>query len=333
MRLQPPGITQNPKGRQYVPTMIEANGLHKRFGSALAVDDVTFSVHPGKVTGFLGPNGAGKSTTCRLMVGLDHGAGSTRFDGVEFKAIKQPMRQVGVLLEAKAFHPSRTARNHLRMLCAGSGIDYQRADECLSMVGLGEVAKKKPKGFSLGMAQRLGLAAAMLGNPHTLILDEPGNGLDPQGIHWLRDLLKYFAGEGRTVLVSSHLLSEMELMADHVIVIGRGKLIADCPTAEFIARGSQQWVVVRTPQVEALTAVLAQRGFEWSVQPDAAIQVRGVSAAAVGDAAHAANVAVHELSNHRSSLEQAFLELTGSANEFAGQPVPQPGFFVPGSAS
>ncbi len=312
--------------------MIEAKGLSKRFGTALAVDDVTFSVHPGTVTGFLGPNGAGKSTTCRLMVGLDHGAGLTKFDGVEFVAIKEPMREVGLLLEAKAFHPTRTARNHLKMLCAANGIDARRADECLSMVGLSEVGKKKPKGFSLGMAQRLGLAAAMLGDPKTLILDEPGNGLDPQGIQWLRDLLKFFAGQGRTVLVSSHLLSEMELMADHVIVIGRGKLIADCSTQDFIARGSQHWVVVRTPQAEALAVVLSQRGIQWSAQPDGSIQVRGTAAAAVGDAAHSANAVVHELSNHKSSLEEAFLELTGSANQFAGQPVPK-GTFVPGSPS
>ncbi len=318
---------------QYLRTMIEAQGLQKRFGTAVAVDDVSFSVQPGMVTGFLGPNGAGKSTTCRLMVGLDNGEGSTRFDGLEFRDIAQPMRQVGVLLEAKAFHPTRTARSHLKMLCAANGIDAKRADECLSMVGLSEVAKKKPKGFSLGMAQRLGLAAAMLGDPRTLILDEPGNGLDPQGIQWLRDLLRFFASEGRTVLVSSHLLSEMELMADHVIVIGRGKLIADCTTQEFIARGSQHWVVIRTPQPEALTATLTQRGIEWSAQPDGAIQVRGATAAAVGDAAHHANAVVHELSNHRSSLEEAFLELTGSANQFAGQAVPTAGFFVTGSPS
>lgn len=316
--------------------MIEATGLSKRYGGAVAVDDISFSVAPGKVTGFLGPNGAGKSTTCRLMVGLDKGSGTTRFDGTRYVDLDAPMRSVGMLLEAKAFHPTRTASNHLKMLCAANGLASARADECLALVGLSEVAKKKPNGFSLGMAQRLGLAAAMLGNPKTLILDEPGNGLDPQGIQWLRDLLRFFASEGRTVLVSSHLLSEMELMADHVVVIGRGRLIADCPTSEFIGRGSQQWVVVRTPTPNPLTGLLTQRGIQWVIESDGSLRVNSADAATVGDAAHVAGVALHELSVHRSSLEQAFLELTGDANQFAGQAATQsaqPGFFLPGGRS
>jgi ABC-2 type transport system ATP-binding protein len=313
--------------------MIEATGLTKRYGNVTAVNNISFSVQPGKVTGFLGPNGAGKSTTCRLMVGLDGGAGTTLFEGKPYLELPNPTATVGLLLEAKAFHPTRTATNHLKMLCAAGGLPARRADECLDLVGLAEVAKKKPKGFSLGMGQRLGLAVALLGDPRVLILDEPGNGLDPQGIQWLRDLLKYLASQGRTILVSSHLLSEMELMADHVVVIGRGALIADCPTKEFIDRGSQQWVVVRTPNAAALAAALTARGLQPMSQPDGSLQVHGTSTAAVGDAAMAAGVTLHELSMHRSSLEQAFLELTGEANQYGGQMPAQPGFFVPGAPS
>jgi ABC-2 type transport system ATP-binding protein len=314
--------------------VIEATGLTKRFGAHKAVDNLTFTVSPGRVTGFLGPNGAGKSTTCRLMVGLDHGSGTTLFDGRRYRDLPSPMREVGLLLEAKAFHPTRTARNHLRMMCAANNIDARRADECLELVGLKEVARKAPRGFSLGMGQRLGLAAALLGDPKTLILDEPGNGLDPQGIQWLRDLLTYLAAQGRTVLVSSHLLSEMELMAEHVIVIGSGELIADCPTAEFIAQGSQQWVIVRSPDSAALGAALTDRAIDHTVAPDGSISVPiiagRVDSALVGDTAHAAGVALHELSVHRSSLEAAFLQLTGAANQFAGgTPDPMPGLFVP----
>jgi ABC-2 type transport system ATP-binding protein len=298
--------------------MIDAIGLTKRYGNVTAVDHLSFRVEPGKVTGFLGPNGAGKSTTCRLMVGLDSGAGTTTFNGVPFQAIPEPMRSVGLLLEAKAFHPTRTARNHLRMLCAANGLDDKRADECLELVGLTEVAKGKPKGFSLGMGQRLGLAAALLGDPKALVLDEPGNGLDPQGIQWLRDLLRYLASQGRAIFVSSHLLSEMEAMADHVVVIGRGKLIADEPTSQFIARGSQQWVVVRTPQAEPLLRVLAERGLGAVQDPDLSIRINTDRLDVVGDAAFSAGVTLHELSLHRSSLEQAFLELTGGANQYAG---------------
>ncbi len=313
--------------------MIEATGLTKRYGDVTAVNDISFSVQPGKVTGFLGPNGAGKSTTCSLMVGLDRGTGTTLFDGKPYQQLSQPMQTVGLLLEAKAFHPTRTAANHLKMLCAGNGISAKRADECLEMVGLAEVSKKKPKGFSLGMGQRLGLAAALLGDPKVLILDEPGNGLDPQGIQWLRDLLKYLASQGRTVLVSSHLLSEMELMADHVVVIGRGALIADCPTKEFIDRGSQQWVIVRSPDVTKLASALEQRGLKPLPQADGSLQIHNTTTVAVGDAAMAAGATLHELSMHRSSLEQAFLELTGGANQYGGQLPGQPGFFVPGAQS
>ena len=215
--------------------MIVARGLTKRYGDKAAVDDLSFEVRPGVVTGFLGPNGAGKSTTMRLMLDLDYGDGQTRFDGRRFRDIHQPMREIGTVLEGGPFHPTRRARNHLRMLAAANSISTRRVDEVLAMVGLAEVARKKPRGFSLGMAQRLGLAAALLGDPHTLILDEPANGLDPHGIQWLRDLLKMLASQGRTVFVSSHLLPEMALMADELVVIGRGRLIASGTVDSFVS--------------------------------------------------------------------------------------------------
>ena len=214
--------------------MIECRHLGKRHGRRIAVHDLSFDVRPGVVTGFLGPNGAGKSTTLRLMVGLDRGTGTTRFDGRRFADLPHPARQVGVLLEARDFHPGRTARNHLRMLAAGAGIDAGRVDEVLAVVGLGDTADRRPGGFSLGMGQRLGLATALLGDPATVILDEPGNGLDPQGLHWLRGLLRQLAAEGRTVLVSSHQLTEMEELVDELVVIGRGRLVAQGPTTGFV---------------------------------------------------------------------------------------------------
>ncbi|HZJ06551.1 MAG TPA: ATP-binding cassette domain-containing protein [Nocardioidaceae bacterium] len=219
--------------------VIEARGLGKVYNGKAAVTDLTFDVQPGSVTGFLGPNGAGKSTTMRLMLGLDHGTGSTTFDGVPFISLKRPMQRVGALLEAKPFHPTRRARSHLRMLASANGISTSRVDEVLEQLGLTAVANGKPKTFSLGMGQRLGLAAALLGDPDTLILDEPANGLDPQGIQWMRNLLKGLAGQGRLVLVSSHLLSEMTLMADQLVVIGRGKMIASGPVEDFVKASRQ----------------------------------------------------------------------------------------------
>ena len=229
--------------------LIEARGLAKAYDGKPAVRDLSFEVRPGSVTGFLGPNGAGKSTTMRLMLQLDNGAGSTTFDGQPFSALRQPMRHVGALLEAKPFHPTRKARNHLRMLAAANGIPTSRVDEVLRLVGLTEVAGKKPKTFSMGMGQRLGLAGALLGDPHTLILDEPANGLDPQGIQWMRQFLKALAGEGRSVFVSSHLLSEMALLADELVVIGRGRMISSGPVSSFIEGASHKSVLVHTPQV------------------------------------------------------------------------------------
>ena len=240
--------------------MITAHGLHKRYGDKVAVDDLSFDVRPGVVTGFLGPNGAGKSTTMRLMLDLDHGAGETRFDGKRFRDIRDPMREIGAVLEAKAFHPTRTARNHLRMLAAANRIPTSRVDEVFDIVGLAEVKRKKPRGFSMGMAQRLGLAQALLGDPRMLIMDEPANGLDPHGIHWLRDVLKSLAGQGRTVFVSSHLLAEMSLMADELVVIGRGKMIDNGPVDGFVKKFTQTTVLVRTPAADTFGDILRREG-------------------------------------------------------------------------
>ena len=251
---------------------IEATGLTKRYGSKLAVDQLSFTVEPGVVTGFLGPNGAGKSTTMRLMLGLDHGPGETTFDGKHYRELHHPMRHVGAVLEAKAFHPTRTARNHLAMLAAAGGIPRQRVDEVLEYVGLTDVARRRPKTFSLGMGQRLGLACALLGDPHTLILDEPANGLDPQGITWLRSFLKSYAADGKTVFVSSHLLAEMALMADRLVVIGLGRLIASGSVDEFVRSVSSTSVLVRTPQPEQLLDALPAVDAEVAPQPDGALR-------------------------------------------------------------
>ena len=296
--------------------MIEAAGLGKRFGDRRAVDNLSFTVQPGVVTGFLGPNGAGKSTTMRLMLDLDHGDGVTRFDGQLYRDIASPMRRVGVLLEAKAFHPTRTARNHLRMLAAANQIPESRVDEVLALVGLETVARKKPKSFSLGMGQRLGLAAALLGEPDILMLDEPANGLDPQGINWLRDFLKAYAAHGRTVLASSHLLAEMELMADHLIVIGRGRLLADTSIADFVAQSSHTSIVVRSPEAARLAELLTARGAIVVSEGDGRLSLTGPTQEQVGDLAFAERVLLHELTTRTATLEEAFLEATAGSQEF-----------------
>jgi ABC-2 type transport system ATP-binding protein len=296
--------------------VIEATGLGKRFGDRRAVDNLSFTVQPGVVTGFLGPNGAGKSTTMRLMLGLDHGDGVTRFDGQRYRDISSPMRRVGVLLEAKAFHPTRTARNHLRMLAAANQIPESRVDEVLALVGLETVARKKPKSFSLGMGQRLGLAAALLGEPDILMLDEPANGLDPQGINWLRDFLKAYAAHGRTVLASSHLLAEMELMADHLIVIGRGRLLADTSIADFVAQSSHTSIVVRSPEAVRLAELLTARGATVIAEGDGRLSLTGPTQEQVGDLAFAERVPLHELTTRTATLEEAFLEATAGSQEF-----------------
>jgi ABC-2 type transport system ATP-binding protein len=298
--------------------VIEVRGLTKKFGDHKAVDDLSFNVKPGVVTGFLGPNGAGKSTTMRLMLDLDHGAGTTTFDGKKFRDISRPMSVIGVLLEAKAFHPTRTARNHLRMLAAPTHVPDKRVDEVLDLVGLTSVANKKPKSFSLGMGQRLGLAAALLGDPDIILLDEPANGLDPQGITWLRDLLKAFAQQGKTVFASSHLLNEMALLADDLVVIGRGKLLADMPMSEFVAQSSHTSVIVRTPHYAKLAELLTSRGIQVTEEPYGRLSLIGMEQDAVGDLAFNEGMVVHELTTRTATLEEAFLEATAGAEEFHG---------------
>ncbi|PSL08369.1 ABC-2 type transport system ATP-binding protein [Haloactinopolyspora alba] len=301
--------------------MITAQSLRKRYGDKVAVDDLSFEVQPGLVTGFLGPNGAGKSTTMRLMLDLDHGSGETLFDGRRFDTIRHPMREIGAVLEAKSFHPTRTARNHLRMLAAGSALPASRADEVLEFVGLTEVRNKKPSGFSLGMAQRLGLAQALLGDPSTLILDEPANGLDPHGIHWLRDVLKSLAAQGRTIFVSSHLLSEMSLMADELVVIGRGSMIYNGDVDGFVKRFTQSTVRVKTPDASEFVETLRGMGATVDTVPDGDLMVSGVDAPTIGDRAHDDGIRLHELATQTASLETAFISATGASEEYVAHEV------------
>jgi ABC-2 type transport system ATP-binding protein len=297
--------------------LIQADGLTKKFGDKLAVDSLSFQVRPGQVTGFLGPNGAGKSTAMRLMLGLDNGGGRTTFDGAPYRNLVDPAREVGALLEAKAFHPTRSARNHLRMLAAPSRISNRRVDEVIELVGLTSVARQGPKSFSLGMSQRLGLAVALLGDPRVLILDEPSNGLDPQGISWLRGFLKSYAAQGRTVLVSSHQLAEMAQMADHLVVIGRGRLISDLSTAEFEARWSLRSVTVRSPEAGQLAVLLTANGAVVKTESDGALAVTGLEQTLIGDLAGKAGLVLHELVGRVASLEEAFLQATADAQEHA----------------
>jgi len=306
--------------------MIEAEGLTKRYGDTLAVDDLSFSVEPGKITGFLGPNGAGKTTTMRLILGLDRPtAGRVTINGKPFDKVEQPMRQVGALLDAKAVHGGRSAYNHLLCVAQSNNLPRRRVDEVLGLVGLTGVARKRAKGFSLGMGQRLGIAAALLGDPQILMFDEPVNGLDPEGILWIRNLMKALAAEGRTIFVSSHLMSEMENTADHLLVIGRGRLIADCTVNEFIAANSQQTVRVRTPQPDLLAKAVAAAGATVREDGDGSMVVSGLDPAQVGDLAYDNAVRLHELAPVHASLEQAFMELTASSVQFhAGVPEAEP---------
>ncbi len=297
--------------------LIRAEGLGKSYGATRAVDDLSFEVHPGSVTGFLGPNGSGKSTTMRLMLGLDRGEGATTYDGRTFGELDHPMRHVGALLEAKPFHPTRHARNHLRMLAAPNRIPDSRVDQVLDMVGLTTVSGGKPGKFSLGMGQRLGIASALLGDPDTLILDEPSNGLDPQGITWLRHLLKHLAGEGRSVLVSSHLLQEMAVLADELVVIGRGRMIANGPVADFVTGSGLGAVEVRTPDAALLAPALTALGATLTEEGEVLV-VRGATAEQIGDAAHDAGARLHQLATRQATLEEAFLAATGQSEEFRG---------------
>ncbi|MEU2199472.1 ATP-binding cassette domain-containing protein [Isoptericola sp. NPDC019482] len=300
--------------------MIEAQGLSKSFGNTTAVDRVTFSVRPGVVTGFLGPNGAGKSTTMRMIMGLDRpSAGSVTVNGRPYARLRSPLTEVGALLEARAVHPGRTARAHLRALAATHGIPDRRVDEAIELTGLTSVARKRVGGFSLGMGQRLGIASALLGDPRTLILDEPVNGLDPDGVLWVRRLARSLAAEGRTVFLSSHLMSEMALTADHVIVIGRGRILADAPVSDVVEAASRRAVTVRTPGPATLRPALERAGAAVAV-PDVAhegsLEVTGLDAAAIGEIALTAGVALHELTPVASTLEDAYLELTADAVEY-----------------
>ncbi|HEV2345389.1 MAG TPA: ABC transporter ATP-binding protein [Actinocrinis sp.] len=297
--------------------MIEVKDLVKRYGDTTAVDHLSFTVEPGRITGFLGPNGAGKSTTMRLILGLDRPtSGGALIDGKRYRELPDPLRYVGALLEARAVHPGRTAFNHLLYLAQTQGVPRARVNEVLELVGLSGVAKKRTKGFSLGMGQRLGIAAALLGDPKLLILDEPVNGLDPEGIVWIRNLLKQLAAEGRTVFVSSHLMNEMAVTADHVIVIGRGRLIADTSMNDFIARYSDNMVLVRSPQAEQLAEALRGDTVTITARQDGALLVSGAGAPAIGEAAAARGIVLHELSPQQTSLEAAFMELTKSDVQF-----------------
>ncbi|MBV7295970.1 ABC transporter ATP-binding protein [Corynebacterium sp. TAE3-ERU12] len=302
--------------------MIEVRGLTKKFGGKTAVDDVSFTVRPGVVTGFLGPNGAGKTTTMRMMVGLDRPtAGEALIDGVPYRQLERPGRQVGTLLEARDVAPRRSARNHLRWIAAANGLNLKRVDEVLELVGLTDVADKAADGFSLGMSQRLGLASALLGDPEHLILDEPVNGLDPEGIAWVRWLLRTLAGEGRTVLVSSHLLTEMAQTAEDLIVIGRGRLIAQTTVDEIGGDATQARSLVRTEYQKLLEETLQAKGmtFTQDVDPHGR-SVLYVDAATdvVGLAAYESSIPLQELTSAGVSLEEAFMELTGSETEYRG---------------
>ena len=300
--------------------MIEARGLTKRFGDKLAVDQLTFTVEPGRITGFLGPNGAGKTTTMRLILGLDRPTeGAVTVHGKEFSQLAYPMHRVGALLDAKAVHGGRSAYNHLLCLAQTNGLPKRRVGEVLELVGLTEVAKKRSRGFSLGMGQRLGIAAALLGDPAILMFDEPVNGLDPEGILWIRNLMKALAAEGRTIFVSSHLMSEMENTADHLLVIGRGRLIADCSVAEFIERNSVQSVRVRTPQTDLLVKVVLEAGGMTMPTGDGAVTVQGMPVDRIGDLAFEYQIRLHELAPAQASLEEAFMELTADSVEFRAQ--------------
>jgi ABC-2 type transport system ATP-binding protein len=297
--------------------MIEARGLSKRYGSTLAVDDLSFTVRPGVVTGFLGPNGAGKSTTMRMALGLDlPTSGSVTINGTAYGEHRWPLREVGALLDAKAIHGGRSAYQHLLCVAQSNHLPRHRVDEVLELVGLTSVAKKRSKGFSLGMGQRLGIASALLGDPSVLMLDEPVNGLDPEGILWMRTLLRHLAGEGRTIFVSSHLMSEMALTADHLIVIGRGALIADAPTKDVLSMSTSNYVKVRSPQAGELAGLITTAGGTATPDGDSTLTVTGLTTDAIGDLAGANRVTLHELSNVEASLESVFMQLTEGAVDY-----------------
>lgn len=300
-----------------VEGMIVAEHLSKSFGPKRAVSDVSFTVHPGKVTGFLGPNGAGKSTTMRMIVGLDRPtSGSVTVNGRRYAQMTSPLTEVGVLLDAKAVHTGRSARNHLRVMAATHGIPYRRVDEVIELTGLGAVARKRAGGFSLGMGQRLGIAAALLGDPHTLILDEPVNGLDPEGVLWVRRFVRHAASEGRSVLLSSHLMSEMALTADHIIVLGRGRVLADAPVDELVRQWTRATVRVRSPRALEIAELIARDSVSVTHLADGVIDIEGVPSDEIGDLAAARGIPLHELTPTSGTLEDAYLRLTGDDVEY-----------------
>ena len=302
--------------------MILAEQLTKRFGDKTAVSQVSFSVQPGRVTGFLGPNGAGKSTTMRMIVGLDRPtSGNVTVNGKPYAQLRAPLTEVGVLLDAKAVHTGRSARNHLRAMAATHGLGRARVDEVIELTGLGSVAGKRAGKFSLGMGQRLGIAAALLGDPHTVILDEPVNGLDPEGVRWVRQFVRYLASEGRTVLLSSHLMSEMALTADHVIVLGRGQVLADAELSELVAAWTSNAVRVRSPRLSELVAAVAGPDITVTAAEPGLAEITGVTAASIGDLAASLGIPVHELSSRTGSLEDAYLALTGEAVEYKSKEI------------
>jgi ABC-2 type transport system ATP-binding protein len=309
-------------GIRSVEGMITATALTKRYGAKTAVDDITFTVRPGQVTGFLGPNGAGKSTTMRMIVGLDRpSAGTVTVGGRPYAEHRAPLHAVGALLDAKAVHTGRSAENHLLAMAATHGIGRRRVREVIELTGLESVARKRVGGFSLGMGQRLGIAAAMLGDPETLILDEPVNGLDPEGVLWVRRLVRHLAAEGRTVFLSSHLMSEMAQTADHLIVLGRGTIIADAPVAEIVAAGTATRVRVRSPHASHLAELLAAPDVAVQRSEAGLLEVTGVAASAIGDLAAANGLAIHELTPQTASLEEAYLALTADAVEYRTEAV------------
>ena len=297
--------------------MIQVQSLTKRYGEKTAVSDLSFTVRPGVVTGFLGPNGAGKSTTMRMIMGLDHPtSGTALVNGRRYAELRAPLREVGALLEARALHPGRTARAHLTALAATAGLPNGRVDEVLELAGITSVADHRVGGFSLGMGQRLGVATALIGDPATVVLDEPVNGLDPDGVLWIRTLTRRLAAEGRTVFLSSHLMSEMAQTAEHLIVVGRGRLLGDTSTAEFIQHAGGESVRVRSPRATELTALIAADGVTVSCPEHGVLDVRGLEAPAIGDRAAAAGIALHELTVVRPSLEDAFMTLTRDEREY-----------------
>ncbi|WP_062212384.1 ABC transporter ATP-binding protein [Streptomyces sp. NBRC 109706] len=300
--------------------MIELAGLTKRYGPRTAVRDLSCVIRPGQVTGFLGPNGAGKSTTMRMILGLDRPtSGEARVEGRPYARLTEPLTVIGALLEARAVHPGRTAYHHLQCLAQSNGIPARRIGAVLDLVGLGEVATKRPRGFSLGMGQRLGIASALLGDPRILIFDEPVNGLDPEGIHWVRNLMRRLAADGRTVFVSSHLMSEMALTADHLIVIGQGELLADTSMARFIEENARSFTRVRSPETEGLRDLLAEAGLDATESTEGtagALEVSGDHTATIGERAAERRLVLHELSHHRASLEEAFMRLTRESVEY-----------------